>query len=336
MTMTQMPVVMTPHVATPQMFQQAMPPWVTQTPESSPMPWGRAPPGEYLKPFPFNLDPTMPNGISKEFLRSVCEPFFDEMLVAVYQAVQAQTQQALHTEGQRQSVECQGFHGQCHSIHGRSTSFGSLPCAEPSSAPSTEDSSDVSDCGAFSSIFTPVPNEGDHFKTGHQSIMSSVDALSKVTRAVPDDAELRQREVESEVVSEHGSDLEKSVMVCRHWKSKGWCRMEDNCKFLHPEHKRGVGPGFVNCSKAGGMSDGNSADISNGLVHGSNPSHESALTTTDCKKKSKKRRSKGKSVNLRDEAATVPGQVVDVQLAGYAIGGVYVQYGHACGTGVTM
>lgn len=34
---------------------------------------------------------------------------------------------------------------------------------------------------------------------------------------------------------------EKSVMVCRHWKSKGWCRMEDGCKFLHPDHKRGTG-----------------------------------------------------------------------------------------------
>mmetsp|Transcript_56242 Transcript_56242/g.164334 ORF Transcript_56242/g.164334 Transcript_56242/m.164334 type:complete len:451 (-) Transcript_56242:254-1606(-) len=35
-------------------------------------------------------------------------------------------------------------------------------------------------------------------------------------------------------------DAERSVMVCRHWKSKGWCRMEDKCKFLHPEHKRGA------------------------------------------------------------------------------------------------
>merc|ERR1719215_2124832 len=37
------------------------------------------------------------------------------------------------------------------------------------------------------------------------------------------------------------SELDKSIMVCRHWKSKGWCRMEDKCKFLHPDHKRGSG-----------------------------------------------------------------------------------------------
>jgi hypothetical protein len=30
-------------------------------------------------------------------------------------------------------------------------------------------------------------------------------------------------------------------MVCHHWKSKGWCRMEAECKFMHPDHKRGVG-----------------------------------------------------------------------------------------------
>lgn len=33
----------------------------------------------------------------------------------------------------------------------------------------------------------------------------------------------------------------KSAMVCCHWKNKGWCRYEDGCRFLHPEHKRGIG-----------------------------------------------------------------------------------------------
>eukprot|EP00928_Gymnodinium_smaydae_P048769 TRINITY_DN32645_c0_g1_i1.p1 TRINITY_DN32645_c0_g1~~TRINITY_DN32645_c0_g1_i1.p1 ORF type:complete len:444 (+),score=107.41 TRINITY_DN32645_c0_g1_i1:83-1414(+) len=36
-----------------------------------------------------------------------------------------------------------------------------------------------------------------------------------------------------------GGGLEKSAMVCRHWKSKGWCKLEDGCRFMHPEHKRG-------------------------------------------------------------------------------------------------
>jgi len=33
----------------------------------------------------------------------------------------------------------------------------------------------------------------------------------------------------------------KSAVVCRHWKSKGWCRLGDECKFAHPEHKCGAG-----------------------------------------------------------------------------------------------
>ncbi|CAK0879779.1 unnamed protein product [Prorocentrum cordatum] len=36
-------------------------------------------------------------------------------------------------------------------------------------------------------------------------------------------------------------DGDKSMMVCRHWKSKGWCRLEGGCKFLHPDSKRGTG-----------------------------------------------------------------------------------------------
>lgn len=42
--------------------------------------------------------------------------------------------------------------------------------------------------------------------------------------------------------SPDAANSEKSVMVCRHWKSKGFCRLEATCKFLHPEHKRGTMP----------------------------------------------------------------------------------------------
>merc|ERR1719350_665529 len=46
-------------------------------------------------------------------------------------------------------------------------------------------------------------------------------------------------------------EQEKSVMVCRHWKSKGFCKLEDQCKFLHPENKRGSGTGDRKSSSAG-------------------------------------------------------------------------------------
>lgn len=43
-------------------------------------------------------------------------------------------------------------------------------------------------------------------------------------------------------------------LVCCHWKNKGWCRYQDNCKFLHPLHKRGVGPVGAKSSRSTPMS----------------------------------------------------------------------------------
>mmetsp|Transcript_85869 Transcript_85869/g.152082 ORF Transcript_85869/g.152082 Transcript_85869/m.152082 type:complete len:350 (-) Transcript_85869:110-1159(-) len=33
----------------------------------------------------------------------------------------------------------------------------------------------------------------------------------------------------------------RTAVVCRHWKTKGWCRMGEDCKFAHPEEKCGAG-----------------------------------------------------------------------------------------------
>jgi len=78
-----------------------------------------------------------------------------------------------------------------------------------------EESTEASDsCCAFASLFSVTSSEGDH-----------LDAIERKSEG-----------------SELASDVDRSpmAMVCRHWKSKGWCRLESNCKFLHPEHKRGV------------------------------------------------------------------------------------------------
>lgn len=37
------------------------------------------------------------------------------------------------------------------------------------------------------------------------------------------------------------NDGEKSLMVCKHWKGKGYCRLEANCKFQHPAHMQREG-----------------------------------------------------------------------------------------------
>lgn len=46
---------------------------------------------------------------------------------------------------------------------------------------------------------------------------------------------------EAENDADDTDDEEKSTPVCRHWKSKGWCRLSESCKFMHPENKRGTG-----------------------------------------------------------------------------------------------
>jgi hypothetical protein len=42
-------------------------------------------------------------------------------------------------------------------------------------------------------------------------------------------------------------DADGTLMVCRHWKAKGWCRYDSQCKFQHPEHKRGIGATDMRC-----------------------------------------------------------------------------------------
>jgi hypothetical protein len=46
---------------------------------------------------------------------------------------------------------------------------------------------------------------------------------------------------------ESPKDDDKSQMVCKHWKSKGWCRYQSQCKFLHPENKRGISAKEEHC-----------------------------------------------------------------------------------------
>lgn len=62
-------------------------------------------------------------------------------------------------------------------------------------------------------------------------------------------------------------EQEKSVMVCRHWKSKGFCKLEDQCKFLHPENKRGNGSRKGTGGSAGVASTG-SAQLGAGNAPG--------------------------------------------------------------------
>jgi hypothetical protein len=92
----------------------------------------------------------------------------------------------------------------------------------------------------------PAGNTGFHYQTpffrfDEESTEASEScafaSLFSVTSSECDLLDVVERKSEG---NEPASDVDRSPMVCRHWKSKGWCRLDSNCKFLHPEHKRGV------------------------------------------------------------------------------------------------
>lgn len=76
----------------------------------------------------------------------------------------------------------------------------------------------------------------------------------------------------------------KSSMVCRHWKH-GWCKYEDNCRFLHPADKKGC--------------------------IGSNPSDESGLVPPKPKPRTKRSRCRAAHVH---NTVTAPLPVGIVQI----------------------
>jgi hypothetical protein len=90
-----------------------------------------------------------------------------------------------------------------------------------------------------------------------------------------------------------------TVMVCRHWKSKGWCRLGSECKFSHPDHKCGVGSN--NANKGSQVGAGALADAR----VGGNSSDEAAVGP-DGQKKARKRSSKDRGGKKKENTAAQP------------------------------
>jgi hypothetical protein len=96
---------------------------------------------------------------------------------------------------------------------------------------------------------------------------------------------------------------EKSVMVCRHWKSKGFCKLEDKCKFLHPDHKRGPTSAAPKAT-AGGSSGGGA----NGTPQsaGNSPPQSSVTSTGSATSTGKRSRRSGRNRNAGGASSAVP------------------------------
>lgn len=165
--------------------------------------------------------------VSRELLRSACEPFFEQMLTAMHEAlVQAQmnkqSQVAFAEQAMTQTAKVSSLQA-LYPIHRSAYASSQLTTTFD------EESTEAEESGAFASLLSGPTSESEGFDV--------IEPKSPETEAsVPTGISLATIEDLDQT-----SDVEKSTMVCRHWKSKGWCRLESNCKFLHPEHKRGVG-----------------------------------------------------------------------------------------------
>merc|ERR1719359_2233908 len=215
-------------VCTPEMLESY--PWAVQTPETSPRCWDKQPCFEAQVPvkpmvsrdvlqsacmpsfeqmchsvesniFAYQL--TAEGVLSHELVRKMCEPFFEQMTTAMQQTVQQTLQQNKQPPTQWNLAMCQPC---------EPTIDNGLYFPAPTLYRFDEESTEAEDSCAFASLLS-----------GASSDVDPLDAIDRKSEG-----------------SDATGDADKNIMVCRHWKSKGWCRLEANCKFLHPEHKRGV------------------------------------------------------------------------------------------------
>jgi len=157
--------------------------------------------------------------VSRELLRKVCEPFFDTMLDALQLALEQQQKQKY--EDHMRSMQAM--------TQGRTTNLAPVPWVDDAST-------DIDDFGpgAFASLLSGASSEDEKSQI---ALAMPHEAVAVVPESLPQEAP------------------ETTTMVCRHWRSKGFCRMESKCKFQHPEHKRGV------AGVKGGTSNAKSGDI---------------------------------------------------------------------------
>lgn len=205
----------------PDMQQQEAYPWAVHTPEGSPRCWQKTP-----------LDAVDNLAVAADFngdvLKDACAPFLEQMCRSLgsnafmhQMAAEGKVSQELlrnmcepFFEQMLASVQASLQHqGQDIGKCPQSAHWSYQPAAATSFYGCEEESTEAE--GASSPFASLLSNTS-----------SDVDALDAIER--------------KSVTSEATADSDKSHMVCRHWKTKGWCRLESGCKFLHPEHKRGI------------------------------------------------------------------------------------------------
>jgi len=198
------------------------------SPSSTPEWWGVSP--SYLD----MASPSSPQ-ISVEVLRNMCLPFIEQMLQNVQDGINAHLQQIAASDDvvDPPIAEC----GKVHAFAG----LFNLPTVEinldqrlnPVTSTMTHpvalDAATNSACAVTQKVHAGFDH--GHVQRQQRQVMVWADEEPEVSRKD----------------SENSASVQRKVMVCRHWKTKGFCRLGDECKFLHPDNKRGDEPADVPC-----------------------------------------------------------------------------------------
>jgi hypothetical protein len=223
--------------------------WVTQTPEPSPVCFSMVPPQQVADHFGVLQDACSPIWdqllarvashvdileatnplVRHQLIQTLCQPFFENIVEQLCREVSDESFSSKDAHQIQKAVLEQG--------KPRLSLGQRLGLWE-------EDSTDADNDSAFASLFSSDGEDCDvdcRQETEMESHASRFTA--RLTVCCEEDSESLQ-------------DVEKSQMVCRHWKSKGFCRYGSECKFLHPENKRGVTTEPATFSSLGGSRRG--------------------------------------------------------------------------------
>jgi len=195
-------------------------PWAAHTPEVSPR-WREVAPSMEC------VVTEAPAHLSPELMRTVCMPYFEQMCSSV--SMQQLPAKSVASQDELRAMCEPYFDEMVNALHQNISQSTSDSCFQPVFYPMMpyfrmdDQSTDADDSCAFTSLFSGASSESP-------------------------------RSLRSEV-SQTPGDVGKSTMVCRHWKSKGFCRLESKCKFLHPEHECGIDVAGDNGGAACGQLD---------------------------------------------------------------------------------
>jgi hypothetical protein len=240
--------------------------WATQTPEPSPLCFQKEPASpEHLS----SLQNICSLSLEQMFARigdhmdilgaaepsaryyliqTLCQPFFDHVVEQLYAEVSRADDSAAQLAWQ---------HFANDQIMDDRLILSSGQCLGVLEEVSTD-----ADDAPFATLFS---SDGEEGEAEHRR---DIESASRKSESDPVCA-MSDRESDSPL------ELEKSQMVCRHWKSKGWCRYETQCKFSHPENKRGIsarGPADrSDCPRRRGGKNKKSVDASDSTSYFANP-----------------------------------------------------------------